>query len=151
MSIIDKQKQIADNVLDILFSIDPYAIVAGGAPRDWFLGNTARDIDVFFYTRPRQAIHDVKAQLESVGFVILSSKQAHNLPEHYKKNPLLHCVFDCMVQGVEVQLMLMREPTFRCVVDEFPLSLSKVWYKHEKINTTKDFDISIKHSGRNYL
>lgn len=32
---VNKQKKLADKILDKLFLIDPYSIVAGGAPRDW--------------------------------------------------------------------------------------------------------------------
>jgi hypothetical protein len=142
--LITKQKSIADGVLNVLFSIDPYCIVVGGAPRDWYMGSPADDIDVFFYTTPNSTIHMVKAQLEHVGFVIESTKDGSKVPEHYQKNPYLKCVFDCVVQGTKVQLMLMREPTFRSVVPEFPLSLSKVWYKYKSINTTKEFEISVR-------
>ena len=48
MNTIEQQKLVADKVLNQLYLICPEAIVAGGAPRDWYLGKPANDIDVYF-------------------------------------------------------------------------------------------------------
>jgi tRNA nucleotidyltransferase/poly(A) polymerase len=105
MITIDLQKIVADDVLEKLFSIDPHAIVAGGAPRDWFMGNLASDIDVFFCTRHGISISTVKRQLEHVGFVIESTKTGKNLPAHYKKNPMLKCLL-AVFKGLTCSLWL---------------------------------------------
>src|SRR5690606_9292813 len=47
----------------------------------------------------------------------------------YKKNPDLHRVLETEIDGVKVQLMQMEKPTWGCVVDHFPLSICKAWYK----------------------
>lgn len=49
---IEHQKFVADTILYKLFPIDPYCICAGGAPRDWYLGKVASDLDIFIYTAP---------------------------------------------------------------------------------------------------
>jgi len=46
MGVISEQKSAADKALDLLFSVCPSAIAAGGAPRDWYLGIPAKDIDI---------------------------------------------------------------------------------------------------------
>jgi hypothetical protein len=46
---IDAQKALAKKYLDRLAVLDPNIAVCGGAPRDWFLGAKANDID--FYLR----------------------------------------------------------------------------------------------------
>lgn len=46
---IDYQKSVADIVLSKLELLDRYCIIAGGAPRDWYLGMEATDIDVYLY------------------------------------------------------------------------------------------------------
>lgn len=46
----EKQKQLATSVLNdliVLGIVDPNALVAGGAPRNWEFGMKARDIDIF--------------------------------------------------------------------------------------------------------
>lgn len=144
---IEKQKKVADNVLDKLKHFDPTAIVAGGAPRDWYFGKEASDIDVFFYVRgdlPTSWISDI---LEEMGFVTHRVNTGEGLPDIYKKNPHLRAVFDCTVDGVDVQLLLMHKPTFVSVIPEFPLNICGAWYKYGEIRTTKGFDRAVKHKA----
>jgi hypothetical protein len=68
--------------------------------------------------------------------------QAHladDLPEWYKLNPALKCVFSIVVDGVNVQLMLMNDKTHKSVVPHFPFSICKAWYKRGHITLEKDF------------
>lgn len=44
---IKKQKGVAESILMKLKSLGFTAVVAGGAPRDWFLGKIASDLDFF--------------------------------------------------------------------------------------------------------
>lgn len=83
--------------------------------------------------------------LRVVGIEPESHKAGHNLPEWYKKNPDLRCVYNCSVQGVPVQIMVMLKPTFRSVLPNFPLSICKVWYKNYEIVADKEFKRSIAH------
>jgi len=143
---IAHQKWIADNVLQKLFPIDPYSIVAGGAPRDWYFDNPASDIDVFFYTGQKTLpiIHDM---LFSVGLGYKELKLGGGIPEWYKHNPSLQGVYCLEMEGVKVQLMRMQEPTFKSVVPQFPLSICHAWYKRGEIHTERPFLHSVKHKA----
>lgn len=143
---VGAQKDVAEEVLDQLFSIDPFAIVAGGAPRDWYFNQPARDIDVFFHVAERTQITMIEHMLAHVGFAINRTNDGHHLPDIYKKNPKLRCVFNAKAQEVDVQLMCMSEPTFKCVLQEFPLSICKAWYKNGRCHYEKDFLRSVKHN-----
>lgn len=46
---IVQQKRIAKEVLDKVKVLDYWAIIAGGAARDWYFNNLANDIDIFYY------------------------------------------------------------------------------------------------------
>ncbi len=145
---INHQKAIADIALEMMFPIDPFAIVVGGAPRDWYFNKQAADIDLFFYVGNNTSVTIVKSMLEHVGFVVKGCKDAHNLPEHYKKNPMLRCVFDAVnFNGQDVQLMLMRSSTFKSVVPLFPLSICKAWYKNGTIMLDRDFERSVRYKA----
>ena len=138
-TLIAKQKAVADKILDKLFPIDPFAIVAGGAPRDWHFGKPATDIDVFFYS-PVDQITIVSEMLRHVGINIDNSpRTADNLPEWYKLNPNLNAVFETNVDGVNVQIMLMIGKTQDTVVPEFPFSICKTWYKRGSIHLDAEF------------
>ena len=47
---IDTQKYIATELLHILECVDPCAILAGGAPRDWYFNKPANE---FRFLHPR--------------------------------------------------------------------------------------------------
>lgn len=144
--IISNQQHVADTILEKLFPIDPYCIVAGGAPRDWHLGKPASDIDVFFYCGQHtlNTIHDM---LVCAGISYEELKLGGTIPEWYKHNPHLKGVYCLVVSGVKVQLMRMDEPTFESVLPQFPLSICHAWYKDGVIHTEKPFLRSIKHKA----
>lgn len=147
MTKINLQKAIADEVLQIVECIDPTAIVAGGAPRDWYFGNSATDIDVFFHFRNDLSTVRTQEILKGLGLDVYRKKEGDGLPEAYKKNPMLRCVYDLEYSGEQVQLLLMLEPTFKSVINHFPLNICKVWYKHSTIETTQDFLRAVKHKA----
>jgi len=137
--IIANQKAVADKILDKLFPLDPFAICAGGAPRDWHFGKPATDLDIFFYTSVEQ-ITIVAEMLRHVGINLVDEgRTGDELPEWYKLNPALRCVYSTVVDGVNVQLMLMNDKTHNSVIPHFPFSICKAWYKHGRINLDKDF------------
>lgn len=147
MSKIELQKTIASEVLGIIEWIDPTAIIAGGAPRDWYFGNTATDIDVFFHFRNDLSTIRIEEILKSFGLNVCRTNDGNGLPDIYKKNPMLRCVYDLEYGGEQIQLLLMLEPTFYSVIKHFPLNICKVWYKHNTIETTQDFLRSVKHKA----
>lgn len=139
--LIEKQKSVANIVLDRLEIIDPTAILAGGAPRDWWLGRSGNDLDFYVYTRG--SAEDYKKQLIGVGLYGEEIQpQGHNARADregkYASMPGLESVHETMYNGHKIQIMRMREPTFRGVVDNFGCSLSKVWYKGGEIRPTND-------------
>jgi hypothetical protein len=143
--LITHQQKVADLVLKQLFTIDPFSIVAGGAPRDWYLGKPATDIDAFFYDARNLTLPKMQSVLEAVGFKVESCQQGGNLPDWYNKNPDLKTVYNLNMSGVKVQIMRMSKPTFNCVLPNFPLSICHVWYKEGKIFTEKPFIRSVQH------
>lgn len=143
---IEEQKAIADDVLEKLKFIDPTAIVAGGAPRDWYCGRFASDIDVFFYFRPDIPVGQIERLLKEAGIDVYRSSDGKHIDPLYKKNPDLRCIYYAKVDGVEVQLMSMFKPTFN-VVDHFPLNICKVWYRRGKISRHPDFKFAIQNKA----
>lgn len=156
MSDIDKQKKVASEVLQKLESFDPTCILAGGAPRDWYFGNVANDLDFYVYFRPdlQRCFRD--NQLEKVGLknFRMKGKEDFDFPENYKRNPHLIAVYEGVYKKEKVQIMFMNEKTFKCVVDLFPFGICQVWWKGDdlidywtksSIHTTRHFDESVAH------
>ena len=143
---IEEQKKIADEVLDRLYVLDPYAIVAGGAPRDWYFEKEANDIDVFFYL-PKRYTCDVRDKLmDKLGFDMERiGPEEDGFSEGYKINPHIYAVYNVKGYSTPVQLIQMNSPTWDSVIPQFPLSICKAFYKNGKIRQDKDFQISVKH------
>jgi len=55
---IEAQKTIANTLIHKLEAVDPHVILAGGAPRSWFLGQEARDLDFYVYLPEGAACHE---------------------------------------------------------------------------------------------
>jgi hypothetical protein len=142
--LIDSQRVVADEILHMMYLIDPYCIVAGGAPRDWYFGKEATDIDLFFHCPQASTQATMEEMLKRAGFKVTTVKDGENIPDWYKKNPCLQTVYETGIDGVKVQLLRMNKPTWNSVIDKFPLSICKAWYKNGKIVLEKDFVRSVK-------
>ena len=144
MNAIHIQKIVANKALDMMYLIDPCSIVAGGAVRDWYFDKEATDIDLFFHCPQASTLSCMEDMLKKAGFEITEIKRGDSIPEWYKKNPYLKAVYNTSIHGVKVQLMRMSKPTWNSVLDKFPLSICKAWWKNSKAHYHKDFLRSVK-------
>jgi hypothetical protein len=143
---IKYQQKVADLFLDKIFPIDPHAIVAGGAVRDWYFGNPANDIDLFFHVRNNVTQTTVEKMLKSIGINVKEKKSCDNIPDWYKKNPSIVAVYDVEYNSQKIQLIYMNESTFNCVVKKFPVSICKAWRKGGNNYYEEDFKLSCMYS-----
>lgn len=143
---IEQQKQVAEKILFDLEVVDSHAILAGGAPRDWFFGKEATDLDFYFYPSPIKYLPDGKhLSLNKLISDFASLKFPTFIKSEYPyddRNPHLVLVFDGEYDGMKVQFMCMNIPT-EFVVDLFALNICHIWYKDGKINTTPAFDACV--------
>ena len=144
---IETQMKITDEVMAKIYSISPYAIVAGGAPRDWYFGNPANDIDVFLYRPDLVTSWAHEAILENVGLKVHQLGQNDTNHYLYSKNPKIAKVFECTYKRQRFQFVFMLEKTFTSVVKNFPLNICMAWYKNGEIHTTKDFERAVNHQA----
>lgn len=130
---IEQQKKIADECLDKLMLIDPYCILAGGAPRDWYDNKEANDLDFYIYSENPTGI--IESQLNSAGFEglkVLNStrgKEFEVRSEMYSSMKSLRKVFETTYKDMKIQIMVMGQKTFSCVVPNFGATISMFWYK----------------------
>lgn len=138
-----RQKALTREVMETILPISPTAIVAGGAPRDWYFNNQAQDVDIFLYRPDLNTPYFVKQVFKSVGLPIttLDTSLMEDGVGHgtYFLNPRISQVYEMMYSGLKFQFILMKEPTFTSVVPHFPLNLSRIWYKDGDIHPTHEF------------
>lgn len=137
--IIAQQKVLADEILDVLMIADPYCILAGGAPCNWWLGKPANDLD--FYVHWQHTTEKVELdRFNRMGFDVTRLEQCNK--EHYRTMPSLGRAWQCEYKGSKVHFMVMREPTFETVITSMGTSVCKSWYKGGRIRYTLDFLVS---------
>lgn len=160
---IKEQKLAADIILEKLELADPHAILAGGAPRDWYMGKECNDLDFYVYLNPKNTtetnFHQLQGVLAQIGILDLENisyesmtdeKGAYSCMEHLR-TVLEGTYYIDEDTPVKVQVMIMYSPTFDCVVDKMGCSLSRIWYKNGKITPTFDFLFTLEHKIMYYV
>lgn len=156
--IIEQQKSIADEVLKKLTALDPNAILAGGAPRDWAFNKSANDLDIYLYL-PYETIAENLKRFEAVGlngFETLYTKIAEGRSEpalqsqQYKSMETLQRVYEGFVDNQKVQLMIVNQFVYPRVLRTMSCSICQFYYKDKKIKATKEALLGIWH-GFNIL
>jgi hypothetical protein len=145
MSIIEEQKKVADFLLRKLEIIDPFCILAGGAPRDWLMSKEATDLDFYLYTPVNIGIPHFIVQLQRIGItgVSLTPISALSAESGYRHSGNIRFVMNYERGGIKCQFMMMNESTYKSVVDNFCLGLSRAWYKNKRLNSTFEYDWSV--------
>ena len=140
---ITLQQAVADNILSKIRLVDPGAILAGGAPRDWYLGYTANDLDFYFCSTGMTA-GAVKKQLKAVGIENVEASSDFHTTELYSTMEGLVRIWNTEVSGTKVQLIQLDTPQNRWqVVDRMDVSVCKVWYLNGHINLHSDFKLTL--------
>lgn len=144
---IEQQKQVANKILKKLKMIDPCAILAGGAPRDWYFGNEANDLD-FYFVSSAVSTGAVIAQLNEAFDVKVRQLCEAGTGEHsqmYKTMAFLRAIYETEVDGVKVQFIQLKSPgdTFK-VVDSMSCSICKAWYTESRgVVLEQDFKLTV--------
>ena len=141
MTKLDEQKILADNILSGLKLMSPYAILAGGAPRDWYFNQEANDLDFYLYTHAG-TIYSTKKQIAGcLGInqdrITLKAEPQNDL---YKTMRCLRRVFDVSGYDMPVQIMqLNSEKDEFKVVDLMSTSICRIYYHEGKLVPKDDF------------
>ena len=151
----EKQMQITDRVMSILSDNNVKFKVAGGAPRDWYLGNTAKDVDIFYEKS------SVKYNFKNNGFThCFTTNEGYCLNKMLKKelsakefdeiipggdynlNPNVNAVYDTIIDGVNFQFIEVFE--LDNLIKNFSHSISMIEYSgNEGFKPSKLFIASL--------
>lgn len=124
-----EQMKIADKALDMLYPISPSAIVAGGAPLDWYFEKEARDVDIFISVNPSWKPAELRKALTKVGFSSVEIVGPENTDGlSYMLNPNISTVHNCKLDDLDIQIINLNISTYD-IVDKFAFNVNKAWYK----------------------
>lgn len=133
---IKHQQEVAKEVLHKLEILDPYCILAGGAPRNWFLGKEANDLD--FYVHLNETLYATELRFENLGFKAKHIKFDSDGWKDYGLMEHLFRIFELEYKDMKIQIMCMRKSTFTSVVPCFGVSICKFWWKGYDVNPTDE-------------
>ena len=141
MKTLENQMQIAKEISDKLKACDPYAVLAGGAPRDWYFGNVAKDLD--FYVHLTETIDANAVRFKAIGLDLERLTFSEMQQQGYEKMDALFRIWEGTYKGEKVQVMCMTQPVHQSVVDCFGVSLCEFWWNGGDIKATKSALVSV--------
>lgn len=137
------QKREATELLSKLRLVDPFAMIAGGAPRDWYFNTPAKDLDVYMRLPNHNTIGLVNSLAAMVGitdfFPIDKIKEST-----YAELPNLKWVFEGRYNGVQVNLMVMEKGVREEIVKDFDVAICRAWFDGEKCHYHEEFEFCMK-------
>ena len=148
---IQEQKDIGKELLEKLDLLDPCVVIAGGAARDWYLGNKANDLDIYLSYHPNLTLGSNKRSIakalsipeDSIETLGVQFDENVDKTTDYVVNPNVRCVYEFEYKGMMVQIINMHTEFVR--VEDFCFSICQAWTKDcESIEGTEAFYYSVK-------
>jgi len=166
---VDSQKELSRLVYRALSIIDPRCLLAGGAPRNWYFGELAKDLDFYIQTPDDRRCYEQKGVFEGLGFGVKESGDIKH--EQYEMMPCLKRVWnlsfytwDTPIQVMEINHEAIGEE--ECwyngrgsthepeklpeVVGDFNNTLSYGWSAYGLTHYPKDFLFSVEYKVVGY-
>ena len=140
--LIKHQKEVATKLLHTLEGADPYAILAGGAPRDWYFNKPANDLDFYVHVGNKPMQSSQELQFKRLGLEVKRMSFGGPTAVEYMCMEHLHSIYEGSFEGVKYQIMVMNASTFDCVVSNFGASVCMAWWKGYDVNVTEEFLLS---------
>ncbi len=148
---IETQRSIAQEILERLEIINPYTILAGGAPRDWLRQEIANDLDFYMHSTAmtqrafKKQIETALPNIENLHTISRRWFHSEDRKVLYKTMPDLKAVWEATYLGQRVQIiqMLSSKSLFE-VVGNMDVSICQVWYKDGKIHKSRNYQLGEK-------
>lgn len=137
------QKREAKDLLNKFLLVDPFAMIAGGAPRDWYFDKPANDLDIYL----RLPNHNTQALVESLArsVGIVEVKVLGKTTEtSYAELPNLKWVFEGRYNGMKVNLMVMDKGVRGEIVKDFDVAICKTWFDGKECHYHEEFEFCVK-------
>lgn len=136
------QKEVARSLLNKLRLVDPFAMIAGGAPRDWYFGNEAKDLDIYMRLPNHNTIALVDQLAAMVGISNLVGMEKVK-ESAYAELPNLKWVFAGTYNGVPINLMVMDQGVYEEIVKDFDVAICRAWFDGEQCHYMPEFNYCI--------
>lgn len=140
---VQDQKREAADILAKLRMVDPFAMIAGGAPRDWYFNRSANDLDIYLRLPNHNTIGLVLNLAREVGIRNLQAL-AKTTETTYAELPNLKWVFEGEYNGIKVNLMVMEKGVREEIIKDFDVAICKAWFDGESCHYHEEFEFCVK-------
>lgn len=123
--IIYEEKNLASEVLKKFKVIDPAAVIAGGAPRDWYMDNKCNDIDIYLRAPMHKTDYHRKLIFSQFGF---DAEAINPKDENYKSINGLQAVYEFEYKGKIFNIMFMSDEIAPPFTQHFSCSICEIAY-----------------------
>ena len=138
---VQEEKLIAISILNSLKYTDPSVLLAGGAIRDWRLGENIRDLDFYFKAPNHRTESLLKTLLQDIG--VGSVERLEECGE-YEALPHIKSVWEGDYRGVKCNFIILEDNFKLHYTHYFSNSLSGCWMKSDGITCySEDFEKSV--------
>lgn len=141
---VEVQKKLASDLIFSLRVADPGVMIAGGAPRDWYLNTAAKDLDIYLRLPNHTTTGDVHGLADAVGITGFKILEKENKDSSYAELPNLKWVFEGYYQGVRVNLMVMEKGVREEIVKDFDVAICRAWFDGYKCHYFEEFYFCVK-------
>lgn len=131
------ERRLGEEVLERIKKIDPNAIIAGGAPRDWWMGNECSDIDIYLKAPELSSDALRQAAISLLGFNRVRSMSA--VDEDYEGITDLLAVFEFDYEGKTFNIMFMDEYCSFPYTGHFSCSICEIYYDGSQFHPSPKF------------
>ena len=171
-NMIEHQKAVAKSVLKKLQTLDLYAVLAGGACRDWLLDKEAADLDFYMYYNPKypsSSLEEVLVRLFGDIDVTEVERKPNdwydNLEEddrkrfdkevlsnhgfRYTSDMSISNVFEFTIDDVKCQVIFKNDLVYaENLISGFCFDICQAYSLNiDEIKTTHKFDKAVKHKA----
>lgn len=139
---IQEQKEVALLLLSKLSFVDPNAMLAGGAVRDWRHGMVASDLD-FYLKAPNHKQSDIEHLLQKLGCISIK-KLEKNTDKVYKELPYISSVWEAYYGDTRLNFIFLESDLKVNIIHYFSNALCECFMKDGGfVEYSKDFEEAI--------
>jgi len=135
---IQKQQKLADEIYELLYPHMPKdsILLGGGAPRDWYMGKEANDLDFFLFDEEALELKDVSEILGVEFYRLVAEKYG----DEFNKMG----VYEAEYKGQTIQFIWRNQAPLE-TVKSFPVNMSQAWYIDGEVFATDLFEIGVRY------
>jgi len=148
MLTVEQEQSLAQEIMDKMYPFCTYVCCAGGAPRDWYDGNTCNDIDIYF-SLPKDfstvgrlitMFDKFLPELNLRGAAITGERMGDN-SEMYSTMENLRRILTTEYKGKTIQLIQLEHIWGQDVLQEMDASNCQISWREGRYETTNEFKI----------